>query len=81
LRIIFMGLGIAKVHEESIPKELGNVTVIASHHLCTGGLIGTDHLPVLFGVELAGESCRVHQITKHHGQLATFGVGSGRANW
>ena len=29
LGIIFMGLGIAKIHEETIPKELRNVSIIA----------------------------------------------------
>ena len=67
-----MGLWIAKVPKESIPQELRDVPVIASNHLRTGGLIRTDDFPVLFWVELAGESSRVHQITKHHGQLAAF---------
>src|SRR4051812_7454849 len=44
LGIIFMGLGIAEVHQESIPQELSKVTVIASNHLSTGGLIRTDHV-------------------------------------
>ena len=52
LGIIFMGLGIAKVHEESIPEELGDVSIIALNHLRTHPLIRTDHIPVLFGVEL-----------------------------
>jgi hypothetical protein len=75
LGIIFMGVGIAKVDEQSISQELGDVTVIASNHLRTRGLIGTYHVPVLFGVELAGESSRVHHITKHHRELPSFRVG------
>ena len=55
LGIILMRLRIAEVHKESIPQELSNVTVIASNHLSTGGLIRTDHVPVVFGIELAGE--------------------------
>src|SRR5215510_9283972 len=81
LRIIFMGLRIAKIHEEPIPKELGDVPVIAANHLRTGGLIGTDHIPVLFRVELAGESSGVHEVTEHHGELAALGFGRGRGGW
>jgi hypothetical protein len=72
LGIILMRLGIAEVHQESIPKELRNVTLIALNHLSTDALIRTDHVPVLFGVELAGESCGVHEITKQHGELTAF---------
>src|SRR5215475_6278878 len=75
LGIVFMCLGIAKVHEESIPQELGDMPIVALDNHCTGGLICTYHIPVLFRIELAGELRRVHQITEHHGELAAFGVG------
>jgi len=81
MRIIFMGLRIAKIHEEPIPKELGDVPVIAVNHLRTGGLIGTDHVPILFGVELAGEGGRAHQVTEQHGELAAFGLKGRRRSW
>jgi len=81
LHIIFMGLRIAKIHEEPIPKELGDVPVIAANPLRTGGLIGTDYVPILFGVELVGESSGVHQVTEHHRELAAFGVRYGRGRW
>jgi hypothetical protein len=44
-------------------------------------VIGTDHLPVLFGVELAGEACGVHEVTEEDGELPTFSVRRSRANW
>jgi hypothetical protein len=50
LGVIFMGLGIAKVHQEAIPEELGDVPVIAANHLRTSGLIRTDHVPILLWV-------------------------------
>src|SRR5262245_30394293 len=65
VRVIFMCLGVAKVHQESIPEQLGNMPIVALDDFRTASLIGTDHIPVLFGVELAGESSGVHQITKH----------------
>src|SRR5215813_14712888 len=74
LGIIFMGVRIAKVHEEPVTKQLGDVPVIAANHLRTGGLVGTDHFPVVFGIELAGKFGRVHQIAKHHGELPSFRI-------
>src|SRR3989442_12351715 len=81
MRVIFMGVGIPKIHQKSIPKELCDVPVIALHHLRTGGLIRTNYVPVLFGVELAGESSRIHQVTEEHGELTAFGFGRGRGDW
>src|SRR5262245_11537005 len=58
--------------------DVSMAAIVAPNHLRTGGLIGTDDVPVLFGVELAGESCGVHQITEQHGELAPFGVRGGQ---
>jgi hypothetical protein len=38
-------------------------------------LIGSDHLEVIFRVELAGERGGIGQITEHHGELAAFRFG------
>jgi hypothetical protein len=51
LRIVFMGLGIAKVHQETIAQKLSNVPVIASNHRRTSRVIRLYHVPVFFGVE------------------------------
>jgi hypothetical protein len=59
-----MSLGIAEVHEESVPKELRDVSLIALDDLSTGALIHTDHVTPVFWVELAGESRGVHEITE-----------------
>ena len=46
----------------------------AGDHLGARVLIGPHHLAQVFGVELAGEDGRVHQVTKQHGELAAFGL-------
>src|SRR5262245_39128090 len=74
LCVIFMGMGIAKIDQETIAKILGDVTLIALNHLRTGGLIGTNHVPVVFGIKLAGELGGVHEVTKHDRELPSFGV-------
>ena len=74
-----MGLGIAKVHQESIPKQLGDMSIKALDDFGTGCLIRTDHVPIVFGVELRGECGGVDQVTEHHGELAAFGVRGVRA--
>src|SRR5262244_2631460 len=73
LRIVFMRLGIAKIDQEPITQEMGNVSVKPLDDFRTRRLIGTDDFPVLFWVELGRELCGVHEVTKHHGQLAAFG--------
>ncbi len=53
LRIVFVGLRIAKVDQEPIPQVLGNMPVQALNDLSTGRLIGPQHLAEIFGVKLA----------------------------
>jgi hypothetical protein len=57
------------------------MTVKALNDLGTGGLICLDHLPQVYGIELARESRRVHEVTKQHGELAALRVRRSRANW
>src|SRR4029453_8009547 len=76
-----MGLGIAEIDEQTVTEKLGDMPIIPSNHLPTGGLVGTDYFPILFGIELAGELRRVHQIAEHHGELATFGFWGARCYW
>jgi hypothetical protein len=79
LCIIFMRLGIPKIHEEPIAEELGDMSVIALNHLSTGGLIRPDHVPVLFGIESAGEGGGIDEVTEHHRELTVFGFCGGDA--
>jgi hypothetical protein len=75
LRLVFMGLGIAEVHQQPIAEVLRHIAIKALDHGGRGLLIGADDGAVVFGVELARELCRVHQITEHHRQVPTFGFG------
>jgi hypothetical protein len=72
LGVIFMGLGIAEVHQESIPQELGNMSVKTLDDFRTSSLIGTDHLTVLFGVELRGQFGGIDQVAEHDRELTAF---------
>ena len=51
------------------------MSIIALDDFSTDPLIRTDHVPVVFGVELGGEFGGVHQVTEHHRELAAFRVG------
>src|SRR6516162_1837951 len=75
LCIIFMGLGVAKVHEESITEQLSNMPIVALDNVRTHPLILAHHVTPVFRVELRGELRRVHQVAEHHRELAAFGVG------
>src|SRR5262245_32335370 len=81
LCIVLMGLGIAEVDKEPVPQELGDMPIIASNHLGTDGLVGTDHVSILFGVELRGEFRGIDQVAEHDGELPSFRVRRSRANW
>ena len=80
LRVIFMRLGIAKIDQQAIAQVLGNVPVEALDDLCRGGLVGSYHLTVVFGVQLPGETGRVHQVTEQHGEPRRSASG-GAVRW
>jgi hypothetical protein len=75
LGIVFVGMGITEVDQESISEGLGDISLEGSDRLGTGGLVGLNHLSEFFGIELFGKGCRSHQVTKHHCELATLGFG------
>src|SRR5215467_10736359 len=81
LGIIFMCLRIAKVDEETISQELSSITFIACDDPRTDLLVGSYDVPIVFWVELGGESGRIDQITEHHGELATFRIWGARFGW
>ena len=74
LDLVFMGLGIAEVHQQAIAEVLGNVAVKALDDLGTGGLIGPYHGAEVFRIESTRQHRRVHQVTEQDGELAAFGV-------
>jgi hypothetical protein len=70
-----MGVGIAKVDQETIPEQLGDMPIIALDNVGTNPLIRPDDFSILFRVELGGEFGGIDQVTEHDGELATFGFG------
>jgi hypothetical protein len=80
LRIVFVRLGIAKVHEESIAQKLRGVSFVALDDFSTSSLIGSDYAPVVFRVELAGQFGGIDQVTKHDSELPSFRVGRRRGS-
>ena len=73
LRIVFMRLRIAKVDEQAITEILCNVPLQALDHHGACGLVGTNNLTQVFGVELACQDRGVHQIAEQHSQLTALG--------
>src|SRR5262245_55272110 len=69
-----MGLGRAKVDQQAIAEVWRNMAVKVLHDLGTGRLIGPDYGAQVFGIELAGEDSRIHQVTKQDTDLAPFGL-------
>jgi hypothetical protein len=81
LGIIFVCPGITKVHQQSIPEQLGDMSIVALNDFRTSRLIGTHDISVLFGIELGRECGGVHEVTKHHGQLAAFRLWRRGGSW
>jgi hypothetical protein len=82
LGIVFVGLREAKVHQQAIAQILGDRPVKVLDDLDPGRLISQHHLAQVFGVELAGERGRLHQVAEQHGELAAFGFwGTSCGSW
>src|SRR5262250_145882 len=64
LGVIFMGLGIAIVHQEPVTKKLSNMSIKTGDDLGADLLIRTHDLPILFGVELAGEFGGIDKVAE-----------------
>src|SRR5690242_8431693 len=73
LRVIFMGSGVTKVHQNSITKILSDVTFITLNDLSTRLLIGTHHLAQLFGIKPRRKDSGVNEVTEHDRELTPFG--------
>jgi len=50
--IVFVSLGIAKIHEQSIPKELRDMSVIALNDFRASTLVRTHNLAQVLRIEL-----------------------------
>jgi len=75
LGIVFVSLGIPKVHQETVSQELGDMSIKACNDFGTHLLICTHHITPVFRVELAGQLGRVHEVAEHDGELTAFRFG------
>src|SRR5262245_55841840 len=81
LGIVFMGLGIAKIDQQTIAKILGNMATIALDHLGAGGLIGHRDLAEVFRIKLISERCRANQVAEEDGELTALGRRPRLSGW
>jgi hypothetical protein len=72
VRIVFVGLGVAKVNEKPITEILRYMAVKVLDDVSGRFLISAHHFSKVFGIKLAGQVGRSNQIAKHHGQLTPF---------
>src|SRR5712691_12954215 len=75
-----MRLGIAKIDQETIPEQLGDMSIKTCDHLGTDLLIRPDDFSILFGIKSARESGGIDQVAEHHRELAPFGFGGMRGS-
>jgi hypothetical protein len=81
LGVIFMGLRIAKVHQESIPEQLSDMPIVALDNLGTHPLICTHHVTPIFRVELRGQFGGIDQVAEYDRELPSFSVWGMRCWW
>ena len=74
--IVFMGCGVAKIDEQSIAQILGDMALVGLDDLSCGLLVGAHHGTQVFGVELAGQLGRAHQVAEQYRELPPFRVRS-----
>ena len=72
--VIFVGLRIAKVDEHAVAHEFGDVATISADDILDLRLVRTQELLQIFRIKAGGESCRAHEVAKHHRELSPFGV-------
>ncbi len=75
LGVVFMRLGMAEVHHQSIAEKLGDMALVAFDDRRAGRLIGADHLPQVFGIEPSGQRSRAREVAEHDGDLPALAVG------
>jgi hypothetical protein len=74
LGVVFMGYGIAKIHQQASAQVLRHIAVEALDYRRAGLMIGAHDVPKVFGVQVAREPGRIHQVTEQHREGAAFGL-------
>ena len=81
LRIVFMRLRIAKVHQQPVAEILRDMAFVALDDGRRRLLVSAHHHAEVFRVELPGEARGVGQVTEQHRELAAFGLRDLRSGW
>ena len=81
LGVIFMGVGLAEVHEEPIPEELGDMPIVRLDYFGTNPLICTHHVTPVFRVELSRQGGGLHQIAEQDRELTALSFWRTRCHW
>jgi hypothetical protein len=64
----------AKVDQETIPEQLGDMPIVVLDNFGTHPLICTHHIPVLFGIESPCQGSCIYYIAEHDRELPSFRV-------
>ena len=70
-----MRLRIPEIGQHSVAHILGDKAVEPADHLGNRGMISTDHLAQIFGIQPRRQCCRADQIAEHHRQLPALSDG------
>jgi hypothetical protein len=68
-----VGLGIAKIHEDTVAHVFRNEPVVAVHRAGDTLLISRNDVPQILGIHSRSELRRTDQVGKHHRDVPTLG--------
>ena len=73
--------GKAKIHQYSVAQVLRNISVIFANRGNAGVPILAQQADKVFGIQLASERGRAHQIDEYDGDLAALDRRRGLTGW
>src|SRR5215472_269226 len=74
LSIMFMRLGVAEIGENAVSPVLGDEATMVLNQFGAAAVIGSNDASEVLGVEPSRHRRRTHQVAKHDGELAAFGL-------
>jgi hypothetical protein len=67
-------LRVAKIDEHAVTHVSGDVTAITADDIRDLRLVRPEDFLQILRIKAGGESCRAHEVAKHHRELPPFGV-------
>src|SRR5215471_11083876 len=67
-------LRITKIDERAVAHVFGNIAVMSAYDILDLRAIGPEDFLQILWIKAGRESCRPHEVAKHHRELSAFSV-------